>query len=179
MSGLQASISTHIARSYRHPDGTWGSNPALYWKAVGDHPDRLNNMYFSFLFLLRAVVRAQEVIRTYPYNTGHPAEDRVVRELLEKLLASSHLAGLNKAEEHHTSSRRHTTSSSSFLTVEDEMDLGDYGSSSDGSSSDSSSEHNLKALLRAGDIPEAAMAAVEECRYGFNESEMFQVSLHP
>jgi len=70
MSGLQASIATHIARNYLHSDGQWGTNHALYWRAVGNYPDRLNNMYFSFLFLLRAVVRAQETLRTYEYNTA-------------------------------------------------------------------------------------------------------------
>jgi abortive infection bacteriophage resistance protein len=58
MSGLQASISTHIARDYFYETsrgGTWGNNIPLYVKAVGAHPERINNLYFAFLFLLRAV----------------------------------------------------------------------------------------------------------------------------
>jgi len=43
-----------------------------------------------------------------------------------------------------------------------------------------SPENSLKELLRSsGDAFDAdAMAAVEECRYGFNESELFQVPFY-
>jgi hypothetical protein len=172
MSGLQASISTHIARKYRHPDGTWGTNHPLYWRAVGDYPDRLNNMYFTFLFLLRAVVRAQETIRTYPYNTGHEQEDRAVTELLEKLLASSH-APSREAPRGGSGSGGSGSSGSggsgeSFFGVASSETVADRTTPL--------AESNLKQLLRS-DIDEGAMVAVEECRYGFNESDLFQVSV--
>jgi hypothetical protein len=159
MSGLQASISTHIARNYRLPDGTWGTNHPLYWRAVGDYPDRLNNMYFTFLFLLRAVVRAQETIRTYPYNTGHEEEDRAVKELLEKLLASSHAPAKEAPR---------GAGGGSFFDVASSETVADRTTSL--------AESNLKQLLRS-DIDEGAMVAVEECRYGFNESDLFQVRI--
>ena len=42
MSGLQSSISTHIARNYLNAStNSWGENPDLFMKAVGNHPDRL------------------------------------------------------------------------------------------------------------------------------------------
>ena len=155
MSGMQSSISTHIARNYLHPDGQWGTNHALYWRAVGNYPDRLNNMYFSFLFLLRAVVRAQETLRTYEYNTGHVEDDQIVKELLNKLLESS-----GPVRDPAQASAKYSTKAEQAAH---------------------SPENSLKELLRSsGDAVDAdAMAAVEECRYGFNESELFQVRMLP
>jgi hypothetical protein len=163
MSGMQASISTHIARNYLHPDGQWGANHPLYWRAVGDHPDRLNNLYFSFLFLLRAVVRAQDSIRHYPYHTGHEAEDAAVKELLERLLASSH-----PPRQASNATGSAATGGVSGRFYETAME----GSNDDGGSV--LAESSLKELLRA-DTQNTAMEAVEECRYGFNELDMFQV----
>lgn len=89
LSGLQASISTHIARHYLHTDsGRWGPNLEIYWSAVGRHPDRLNSMYFTFLFLLRSVVRAKDFLLRFPYVTGVDADDGNVVELLHRLLLS-------------------------------------------------------------------------------------------
>jgi hypothetical protein len=72
MSGLQASISTHIAREYYWPETGWGTNIPLFVKAVGSHPDRLHNLYFTFLVLLRALSKAQDALLAVDYNTGNP-----------------------------------------------------------------------------------------------------------
>ena len=96
---MQASISTHIAKRYHYKDsaaasgdlfsapsseGKWGVNLPLYYNAVGNHPDRLNNMYFAFLFVLRAVVRAGDCLANYPYSTGNSAEDAMVSQIIQK-----------------------------------------------------------------------------------------------
>lgn len=88
MSGLQASISTHIARQYLHPSGQWDINLPLYWNAVGNHPDRVNNMYLTFLFLLRAAVKARSVLLHYPYDTGNKTDDLRVRDLITRLVTN-------------------------------------------------------------------------------------------
>lgn len=88
MSGLQASISTHIAQQYYYPDGRWDTNIPLFVKAVGSHPDRLNNLYFTFLFVLRAVSKAGSVLTEYPYHTGNKADDEMVRKLIRSLVKS-------------------------------------------------------------------------------------------
>lgn len=89
ISGLQASISTHIGKMYLHPDGQWGPNLPLYWNAVGNHPDRLNNMYLAFLFLLRATMKAKHLLMAYPYDTGNATDDKRTRELITKLVNMS------------------------------------------------------------------------------------------
>jgi hypothetical protein len=44
-------------------------------------------MYFSFLFLLRAVVKAGPLLYSYPYETGNDRDDKRVRELIRKLVS--------------------------------------------------------------------------------------------
>ena len=91
MSGLQASISTHIGKLYYYPEGggRWGTNVPLFVKAVGAHKDRLVNLYFAFLFVLRAVVKAQPILQAYSYDTGNATEDALVKDLVLKLTSSS------------------------------------------------------------------------------------------
>jgi hypothetical protein len=138
MSGLQSSISVHIARNYLHPDGQWGPNEQLFWTAVGNHQDRLDNMYFTFLFLLRAVVRAKDTILAYPYYTGNAADDLAVKELLHKLLATA------------------TSSTSAAAPVKDQ-------------------QQQLSGDVVIEDL--ATAAAMDECRSGFDETDMFQVRI--
>jgi hypothetical protein len=86
MSGLQASISTHIAKEYYYPDGRWDNNIPLFVRAVGSHPDRISNLYFTFLFVLRAVVKAGSTLTDFPFHTGNQEDDQLVRSLIKKLV---------------------------------------------------------------------------------------------
>ena len=50
ISGMQASITTHIARHFFYgrnygEDGYWGPNTDLFVNRVGKHKDRLHNLY--------------------------------------------------------------------------------------------------------------------------------------
>ena len=102
MSGLQASISTHIAMEYffgglfdRHDDREkWGVNLPLYTKSVGSHPDRLNNLYFTFLFVLRAVAKAEYTLGSYRYYTGNTTEDATVTNMMKTLVSGKVLSSL-------------------------------------------------------------------------------------
>ncbi|CAN0311437.1 unnamed protein product, partial [Hapterophycus canaliculatus] len=63
LSGLHSSIMTQIANDYRFDGefffyGTWGPNTQMFVNAVGMHPDRLTNMYFAYVFVLRAIGKA-------------------------------------------------------------------------------------------------------------------------
>ena len=101
MSGLQASISTHVAKDYYYDrgfgEGYWGHNINLFVKAVGSHPNRLTNLYFSFLFVLRAVARAGPALSHHIIHTGDPTDDAVTSVLLKELVESSGLG--NRQEE--------------------------------------------------------------------------------
>ncbi|RWW65324.1 hypothetical protein BHE74_00027370 [Ensete ventricosum] len=59
ISGLHASISVHIAADYLldETDNLWGENLELLYDRVLKHPERVRNLYFTFLFVLRAVTK--------------------------------------------------------------------------------------------------------------------------
>jgi len=92
LSGLHASINTHIAREYKFPDGSWGPNVDLYVERVGRHPQRLSNLYFAYLFLMRAVVKSRELLLSHDFDTGDVVEDARTKALMEKLLDPSALS---------------------------------------------------------------------------------------
>lgn len=107
ISGLQASISTHIAKSdfddWRQivrsakdkPSALLGvlledqdslKNDQVFVSRVGAHKDRLHNLYFTYLFVLRAVTKAKEDLLAFDYDTGDPVDDARTRELVQALV---------------------------------------------------------------------------------------------
>lgn len=58
----------------------------FFTRAVGMHPDRLTNMYFAYLFLLRALAKAAPLLTDYDFGTGNTAEDAVTRDLVHALV---------------------------------------------------------------------------------------------
>ena len=55
VSALHTSINTHVAFNYEKDKQTqqWSHNFQLFQKLVGNWPDRIKNLYFGYLFLLR------------------------------------------------------------------------------------------------------------------------------
>jgi ERO1-like protein alpha len=145
MSGLRASISTHIAREYHFAStGEWGMNIPLFIQAVGLHRDRMDNLYFSFLFLLRAVTKARDALLSFPFHTGNSSEDTITIAAIKDFLEPS-----QRSEYRFPSldSRRLNMSSEKL-----EADM---------------------TAIESSDID----IMVEECRNGFDESTLFQVSI--
>jgi ERO1-like protein alpha len=59
----------------------------MYLNSIGKHPDRLKNLYFLYAVVLRAVNRAEHVLRAYDYDTHlNYTEDQKTPELLNQLL---------------------------------------------------------------------------------------------
>jgi len=105
VSGLHASISCHIANAFpvaadvdpyidlHAPEhcALIGPNLSEWQRRVGAHPDRLTNLYFTFVFLLRAVNKAQDTLRHFNYSAGVPGkehEDVELQQLMHNTLAS-------------------------------------------------------------------------------------------
>ena len=84
ISGLQSSINTHIALTVDE------GRPSLdmWLERVGRWPDRLENLYFVYLVLLRAADKARPILQTLPYDTGNPVADGETRQLVRQLLAA-------------------------------------------------------------------------------------------
>ncbi|KAH7426514.1 hypothetical protein KP509_10G004200 [Ceratopteris richardii] len=72
VSGLHSSISIHIAADYLLDEkaGLWGHNDTLLHERVLKHPLRVRNLYFVYLFVLRAVTKAAEYLQSADYETS-------------------------------------------------------------------------------------------------------------
>ncbi|KAJ3983831.1 endoplasmic reticulum Oxidoreductin 1-domain-containing protein [Lentinula detonsa] len=71
ISGLHASISTHICLDYlNQATGEWGPDIQCYIARVASHPERLEYIYFNTVLLLRAVSRMTPYLKQYDYFHG-------------------------------------------------------------------------------------------------------------
>ncbi|KAK2642906.1 hypothetical protein Ddye_024669 [Dipteronia dyeriana] len=88
ISGLHSSISVHIAADYLLDEATntWGENLKLLYDRVLRYPDRVRNLYFTFLFVLRAVTKAADYLEQADYETGNPTEDLKTQSIMKQLL---------------------------------------------------------------------------------------------
>lgn len=85
VSGLHASISTHL--SLNALDGK--PHTQLWVDRVGRWPNRLRNLYFTFLVVLRAVRKAGDrLLAPGLLSSGLEGEDARVSELLTRLVGS-------------------------------------------------------------------------------------------
>jgi len=91
ISGLHASTTAHICEHYHMPDGSWAPNLELFSLRLGKFPDRLKNIYFTFVYLLRAATKASNFLTGYNYHTGNPEDDAKVVSLIKELLSSKML----------------------------------------------------------------------------------------
>ena len=99
ISGFQTSVNTHIALEHLNEKEVWSRNINLYVLRVGRHMERIENLYFTYLFVMRAVVKAQGTLLTYTYETGNEAEDQQVYELLSELLHITTSSACSAVEE--------------------------------------------------------------------------------
>lgn len=66
ISGLHASISIHICAEYLdQTTGEWAPNLDCFISRLATHPERLSNVYFNHVLLMRAVARAAPYFRAY------------------------------------------------------------------------------------------------------------------
>ena len=76
ISGMHASISTHICHDYlNQTTGTWGPNLECYKDRLAAHPDRISNLYFNYALVLRAVAKLQSHLESYTFCSGDPQQD--------------------------------------------------------------------------------------------------------
>ncbi|WOH00758.1 hypothetical protein DCAR_0520133 [Daucus carota subsp. sativus] len=93
ISGLHSSISIHIAADYLLDVKTnqWGENLQLMYDRVLRYPDRVKNLYFTYLFVLRALTKASDYLQQAEYDSGDHAEDLEAQSLMQQLLENPEL----------------------------------------------------------------------------------------
>ncbi|KAI8987632.1 endoplasmic reticulum Oxidoreductin 1-domain-containing protein [Mycotypha africana] len=89
ISGLHSSISIHICNEWFYKDkNLWGPNLDCFVNRIGSHPERLQNIYFTYALLLRAVQKVEPYLETYEWRTGSVEEDDRTRSMIKNLVKS-------------------------------------------------------------------------------------------
>ncbi|KAG0272386.1 hypothetical protein BGZ95_011871 [Linnemannia exigua] len=87
ISGLHASISIHICDEwFNQTTGEWGPNLDCFVSRVGMHPERLENIYFDYVVLLRAVSKISDYLASYEFCTGDEAVDKNIMSVVMELV---------------------------------------------------------------------------------------------
>lgn len=91
---MHSSINIHIASSFYPPRkgvrDDWAPNPERFMSQFAGHPDRLKNLHFAFVVMLRALQRAAPHFHGLSFDIGgnSPADEKP-RALVRRLLDSS------------------------------------------------------------------------------------------
>ena len=90
ISGMHASISTHICHDYlNQTTGNWGPNLECYKDRLAAHPDRISNLYFNYALVLRAVAKIRTHLESYTFCSGDPQQDTDTKSKVLQLVNSA------------------------------------------------------------------------------------------
>ncbi|KAG2218403.1 hypothetical protein INT45_011591 [Circinella minor] len=80
ISGLHSSISIHICDEYfDQATGKWGPNLDCFVNRIGSHPERLQNIYFTYALVVRAVTKLGNYLEDYNFCTGESEDDKSIK----------------------------------------------------------------------------------------------------
>lgn len=100
MLGLHASISIHICHDYLdQTTGEWAPNLECFVSRLATHPERLSNVYFNAVLLLRAVARAAPYLEAYDIGTApvtQSLDPKIMRQCTQDVEAKEALDGVLK-----------------------------------------------------------------------------------
>ncbi|KAL8936769.1 MAG: hypothetical protein Q9216_004754, partial [Gyalolechia sp. 2 TL-2023] len=90
ISGMHASISTHICADYlNQTTGQWGPNLQCYTDRLATQPERVSNLYFNYALLLRAVTKIRTYLENYTFCSGDAAQDAATKQKVLHLADSA------------------------------------------------------------------------------------------
>ena len=88
---MHASISAHLSNEYLMNEETdsWGHNLEEFTRRLGNSAvkERVENMYFTYLFVLRAVLKAGPLLESVDYSTGCQDQDEHTKKLMQQLVS--------------------------------------------------------------------------------------------
>ncbi|KDD75221.1 endoplasmic reticulum oxidoreductin 1 [Helicosporidium sp. ATCC 50920] len=98
VSGVHASISAHLSADYLldAEADAWGPSLEQFRARLGSPAvaERVQNLHFAYLFVLRALAKAEPILRAASYDTGMPEEDARTERLVQRLLDVAELRGV-------------------------------------------------------------------------------------
>jgi len=87
ISGLHTSISTHICDEYLdRTTGEWHPNLDCFMQKVSNHPERVKNIYFTYIFYLRAILKLGPYLNQETFCTGDQKEEKNISSLIQDII---------------------------------------------------------------------------------------------
>ncbi|CRG92037.1 ERO1-like protein 2 [Talaromyces islandicus] len=91
ISGMHASISTHLCREYlNQTTNEWGPNVQCYKDRLHNHPERISNLYFNYALVSRAVAKLQKHLEHYEFCSFDPDQDQETKDKILALTGQLH-----------------------------------------------------------------------------------------
>ena len=97
LSGMHVAVNAHIALKAKPPRRKvpgreqWSADPARFVAQYGAHPERLRNLHFSFVVLLRALRKAAPALTEMNLRLGQDAAEDDKTEALMRRLLDTHI----------------------------------------------------------------------------------------
>jgi len=86
ISGMHSSISLHLCWDYMNQTtGQWAPNLDCFTSRFQEHPERLQNIYFNYAILLRAVAKLRNFLPSYTFCSGDHLQNRLTKSKILKL----------------------------------------------------------------------------------------------
>lgn len=90
ISGLHASISIHICHDFLDTStGEWAPNLECFITRIAEHPERLQNVYFDYVLLLRALSRLGDSSENFSLRAGDSIQDPSAAAQLDRLISDA------------------------------------------------------------------------------------------
>ncbi|TKY86466.1 hypothetical protein EX895_004615 [Sporisorium graminicola] len=90
ISGLHASISIHICHDFLDTKtGEWAPNLECFITRIAEHPERLQNVYFDYVLLLRALSQLGDSTQNFSLRAGDSIEDPLAVAQLDQLISDA------------------------------------------------------------------------------------------
>lgn len=92
LSGMHTSVSVHLCQQwYDAWTDTFKKNPVEFARRFEEHPEWIENLYFVYALVLRAVVKAEQIWTDYPFSNGDPAIKAGVLSLVKEAAPTANL----------------------------------------------------------------------------------------
>lgn len=90
ISGMHASISVHLCWDYLNQStGEWSPNLDCFMSRFKGYPERVQNIYFNYALLTRAVAKLKKYLNTYTFCSGDYYQNHLTKSKVLKLAAAA------------------------------------------------------------------------------------------
>ncbi|KAL7268350.1 endoplasmic oxidoreductin-1 [Rhizina undulata] len=94
ISGMHSSISMHLCWDYLNQStGEWAPNLECFINRFQTYPERLQNIYFNYAILLRAVGKLRNYLPSYTFCSGDYYQNRLTKSKVLKLTNAAAAGG--------------------------------------------------------------------------------------